>query len=124
MRRIDGQQVRATGRGIEGLTLRQVCNVAYSLVIDEMTLTFRAQVAAGAKFEVDDPLGERIERFEEEIGLRFDPAAAALAMHKAWMTAQGKAWDDTPVTADARWWDQDVEFTSMDDLNKSMTRKA
>lgn len=39
------------------------------------------------------------------------------------MQAQGKAWDDTPVVPDKEWWDQDMEFTDMDDLNKSLTKK-
>lgn len=87
-----------------------------------MTLTFRAQVAAGATWEEPDPLGDRIRRFDEELGFVHSPAADALAMHKAWMAQQGREWDDTPVAADDRWWDQDVEFTDMTSLNRSMTR--
>lgn len=87
-------------------------------------MTFRAQVAAGAQFESDDPLGEKITRFEEEIGLRVNPADVALALHRQWMAQQGKAWDDTPVAGDDRWWDQNIEYTGMEDLNRALTKKV
>jgi hypothetical protein len=93
-----------------------------------MVLTFRARVSRGEKFEAQDPLGDEIRAFEESIGLRGGANAEelALAMHKEWMRQQGKEWDDTPVTGKQadRWWDQDVEYKSMDDLNRKLTRKV
>jgi hypothetical protein len=93
-----------------------------------MTLTFRARLGPESKFESEDPLGDAIRSFEEEIGLHGGSTAEAiaLAMHKEFMRQQGKEWDDTPVSVgdSDRWWDQDVEYTSMRDLNKKLTRKV
>lgn len=90
-----------------------------------MERSYYAQVAAGAKWEnSDDPLGDSIARFEERVGLRENPEEIALAMHRQWLEAQGKEWDDTPVSAGSgQWWDQDVEFTDMRDLDAEARRR-
>lgn len=45
-------------------------------------------------------------------------------MHRQWLKDQGKEWDDTPVGAGSgQWWDQDVEFTSMGDLDANGNRR-
>jgi hypothetical protein len=124
LRWLDGRQIASTGRGIESLTLRQLCNLAYAHYLDEMALTFRAQVAAGAKWDTDDPFAEKVEEFEEKISLRYDPAETARAMQRAWVEAQGGSWDETPVEASKNWWDKDVEFTSMGDLDNAMKGKG
>lgn len=101
-----------------------MCDVAYSCVMAESEKLYYAQVSAGAKWEnSDDPLGEAVIRFEEKIGLRENPEDIALELHKQFLKAQGKKWDDTPVGAGSgQWWDQDVEFTSMEDLDTGKKR--
>lgn len=104
--------------------MRQFCNVVYSLVVDEISVSVRTAVSAGAKFETDDPIGERIQKFEEELGLRTDPMKVALEMQKQFMAMQGLPWDDTPVKLEEdRWWDQDIEYTSMGAFNETMTHR-
>jgi hypothetical protein len=83
-------------------------------------------VAAGAQWkDSHDPLGDEITRFEERIGLRENPEEIALMMHKQFLKDQGREWDDTPVGAgNGQWWDQDVEFTDMSDLDAAAKRRA
>lgn len=97
------------------------------MVTDEMTSRYRAQIARGVEFESGDPLGDQIRKFEEQIGLRTDPMLIAYEQHKRFMQSQGKEWDSTPVAPDAgedRWWDRDVEFTSMAALNQAQTKRG
>ena len=92
--------------------------------MDDLTRHHYAQVAAGAKWETEDPLGDAVRKFEEQVGLRDDPNAWALEQHKKMLAAQGKEWDDTPVKGGSgQWWDQDVEFTEMSDLDRQSSRK-
>jgi photosystem II stability/assembly factor-like uncharacterized protein len=121
---VNGDLIRNTGHGIEELNPRELCDVAYAAILDGLERRFYALTAAGAQWkDSEDPLGEQIERFEEKIGLRDDPNAWALAMHRQFMESQGREWDDTPVGAGSgEWWDQDVEFTSMSDLDKAAKR--
>jgi hypothetical protein len=123
--KVNGDFLRAHGYGIEELDARELCDVAYSCIVADMERHYYAQVAAGGKWEhSDDPLGDSIVRFEERIGLRDDPAALALEMHKRFLAEQGKEWDDTPVGAGSgEWWDQDVEFSSMGDLDQQAQRQ-
>lgn len=83
-------------------------------------------MAAGAKWEgTSDPLADDIRRLEERIGLRENPEEIALALHRQFLADQGKEWDDTPVGAGSgQWWDQDVEFTDMSDLDATAGRRA
>lgn len=124
--KVNGDFLRANGYGIEELDARELCDVAYAAITAGMERHYYALVAAGAKWEgTDDPLGDDIRKFEERIGLRDDPNAWALAMHRQMMEAQGKAWDDTPVTGGSgQWWDQDVEFSSMSDLDAEAKRRG
>lgn len=82
-------------------------------------------MAAGAKWEdATDPLGDMIVRFEERVGLRENPEAIAFELHKQLLKSRGIEWDDTPVGAGSgQWWDQDVEFTDMSDLDKTSRRR-
>jgi hypothetical protein len=123
--KVNGDFVRAHGYGIEGLGVRELCDIAYAAIIADMERHYYALVAAGAKWEgTNDPLGDDIEKFEERIGLRDDPQAWAMEQHKAFLKAQGKEWDDTPVAAGSgQWWDQDVEFSDMADLDKEAHRR-
>jgi hypothetical protein len=84
-----------------------------------------AQMAAGAQWkDSTDPLGDAVQRFEERIGLRENPEDIALELHKQFLKAQGKEWDDTPVSGGSgNWWDQDVEFTDMSDLDREAKRR-
>ncbi len=84
-----------------------------------------AMVAAGAKWEnTTDPLGEAVRRFEERIGLRYNPEDTALELHKKMLAERGIEWDDTPVGAGSgQWWDQDVEFTDMSDLDAAARKR-
>jgi hypothetical protein len=86
---------------------------------------YYAQVAAGATWkDTSDPLGDQIHRFEERIGLRENPEALALAMHKQLLKERGIEWDDTPVgSGNGEWWDQDAEFSDMSDLNREAERR-
>ena len=118
--------LRAHGHGIEELSTRELCDVAYATIVSDLERQYYALLAAGAKWEgTSDPLGDQVTQFEERIGLRDDPAAWALEQHKAFLAAQGKEWDDTPVTGGSgEWWDQDVEFTSMSDLDRAANRRG
>lgn len=104
--------------------MRELCDVAYSYVLEETEKRYLAQVSAGAQWEnTDDPLGDAVTRFEERAGLRENPEDIALELHRQFMKAQGKEWDETPVGAGSgQWWDQDVEFTSMEDLDAGKKR--
>ena len=121
---MNGDFLRAHGYGIEELDTRELCDVAYASIVADMERNFYALVAAGAQWkDTRDPLGDDIRRFEERIGLRDNPEALALEMHKQFLAAQGKEWDDTPVGAGSgQWWDQDVEFSSMSDLDTAAKR--
>jgi hypothetical protein len=123
--KVNGDFLRSHGYGIEELDVRELCDVAYSAIVADMERQYYALVAAGGKWEhSDDPLGDSIVRFEERIGLRDDPAALALEMHKQFLAAQGKEWDDTPVGAgNGEWWNQNVEFTDMSDLDRQAERR-
>ena len=91
-----------------------------------MAKHYYALVAAGAQWKDSrDPLGDDIQRFEERIGLRENPEEIALAMHRQFLKDQGKEWDDTPVGAGSgAWWDQDIEFTDMSDLDAEAKRRS
>jgi hypothetical protein len=66
--------------------------------------------AAGGSYE--NPLDERIKRMEEELGIRFDPYAFALFMHKKIMLPlRGLDWDDSPVEQDWRLRDEEIPGT-------------
>lgn len=124
--KVNGDFLRAHGHGIEELGARELCDIAYAAILEGMERHFYAMVAAGAKWEgTDDPLGDDVRRFEERIGLRDDPMAWALEQHKLFLKAQGKEWDDTPVSGGSgQWWDQDVEFTDMADLDREHKRRT
>jgi hypothetical protein len=123
--KVNGDFIRRHGRGIEQLDPRELCNVAYSAIVSDMEAHYYALVAAGAQWkDSQDPLGDDIRRFEERIGLRDDPEALALQMHKQLLKERGIPWDDTPVGAGTgQWWEQDTEFTSMSDLDVESKRR-
>lgn len=62
------------------MTVREACNCAYFHIVKDMREEDRAARMVGHKF--DTPLDDRIERFEEKIGLRPDHEDLALWMHK------------------------------------------
>jgi hypothetical protein len=62
------------------MTVREAVNFAYFHVVKDMREEDRAARMVGHKFE--DTLEERIERFEEKIGLRPDHDDLALWMHR------------------------------------------
>jgi hypothetical protein len=123
--RANGDLLRATGYGLEELDVRELCDLAYSSIIESMEKQYYAQLAAGGKWEnSDNPLEDSIVRFEERAGLRENPEEIALELHKRFLADQGKEWDDTPVSAGSgQWWDQDVEFTDMADLDQQARRR-
>jgi hypothetical protein len=123
--KVNGDFLRTAGCGIEELDARELCDLAYSAIIEEITRHYHALVAAGAQWKDSrDPLGDDIQRFEERIGLRENPEEIALMMHKQFMKDQGREWDDTPVGAGSgQWWDQDVEFSDMSDLDAAARRR-
>ena len=65
---------------IHEMTVREALNFAYYHVIKDMREEDRAARMAGHEFE--ESLNERIERFEEKIGLRPAHESLALWMHK------------------------------------------
>lgn len=124
--KVNGEFLRAHGHGLQELDVRELCDVAYSAIITDIERNYYALVAAGAQWKDSrDPLGDQVARFEERLGLRDDPEALALAMHKQFMLDQGKEWDETPVgTGSGQWWDQDVEFSDMSDLDQTAKRRT
>lgn len=82
-------------------------------------------MSAGAKWEgTSDPLGDSVRRFEERIGLRDNPEDTAMALHRQLLAARGIEWDETPVSAGSgQWWDQDVEFSDMSDLDAASRKR-
>lgn len=122
---MNGDFLRACGHGIEGLDARELCDIAYAAITDDMTKQYYALIAAGATWkDTKDPLGDQISGFEERVGLRDDPAALALELHKKFLKLQGKEWDDTPASGGSgQWWDQETEFTSMSDLDQAAKQR-
>ena len=124
--RVSGLLLRR-GTRITDLDARELCDVAYSLLVEGIERGYYAQVAAGVKWkDVSDPLGEALYRLEEHLGLHEDPQAVAMELHKKMLKDRGIEWDDTPVSGggSGEWWDQDAEFTSMSDLDAGARRRA
>ena len=105
------------------MTPREGCNLAYFHVIKDMREEDRAARMAGHKF--DDSLEERIERFEEKIGLRPDHEELALWMHKnVLLPALGRKWEDEEVgsqlpagvSEEHRWRFEDQEWDGLKDF--------
>jgi hypothetical protein len=65
---------------IHEMTVREAMNFAYYHVIKDMREEDRAARMAGHQFDQD--LNERIEHFEEKIGLRADHEELAMWMHR------------------------------------------
>lgn len=85
---VDGAALAAGTKQVHEMTMREAANYAYFHVIKDMREEDRAARMAGHKF--DETLDERIERFEEKIGLRPDHEDLALWMHKnVMLPAQG-----------------------------------
>jgi hypothetical protein len=98
------------------MTPREGCNVAYFHIIKDMREEDRAARMVGHQFE--QTLEERIQHFEEKIGLRPDHEDLALWMHKnVLLPALGKTWEDEEVKSalpkgvseEDRWRFEDVE---------------
>jgi hypothetical protein len=68
---------------------------------------------SGSKKDSDDSVETHIERWQEKVGLRVDPAAAALEAMKAFNKMRGIPWDDTPVEMDWRERDEEIPGTYM-----------
>jgi hypothetical protein len=82
--------------------------MAIAWQIDEFRSEDKEFRWSGNKKETDDPVETIIERWQEKVGLKIDPAAQALEAMKAFYKATGRPWDDTPVTAD--WREVDTEI--------------
>lgn len=110
---------------MQDLAPRELCDLAYAAIIADIERSYYAQVSAGAEWkDASDPLGDSIRRFEERVGLRDDPEALALELHKGLLKSRGIEWDDTPVSGGSgKWWDQDVEFSDMSDLDAEAHRR-
>lgn len=103
-----------------------------------MKCTYRAQIAAKAEFQSDDPLGDQIQKFNESIGIVHDSAEDALEQLKYWNKMMGREWDDTPVTEgyvvstkgdvqksqNVGLEDLNVEYAGMDHLNKAIAKNG
>ncbi len=111
------------------MTVREGCNVAYFHVVKDMREEDRAARMAGAQF--DQSLQERIEEFEEKIGLRPAHEDLALWMHKhVMLPAQGytqeqidemfkedtKAVLPRGISEEDRWMFEDEEFDGLKDF--------
>ena len=103
-----------------------------------MKATYRATVARGGDFQSDDPLGDQIAQFDEELGLSTDSKDFAMEQLRMWHELTGKPWDDTPVTegfvVDAKgnktatqnvgMAELNVEYTDMRSLNRELAKKG
>ena len=105
------------------MTPREGCNVAYYHIVKDMREEDRAARMVGHQFEAT--LEERIEHFEEEIGLRTAHEDLALWMHKnILLPALGKTWEDEEVKAalpkgvseEDRWRFEDEEWDGLKDF--------
>lgn len=105
------------------MTVREGCNHAYFHVVKDMREEDRAARMVGHKFE--EPLEDRIQRFEEKIGLRPDHEELALWMHKnVLLPALGRKWEDeevgSPLPAgideEHRWRFEDQEWDGLKDF--------
>jgi hypothetical protein len=105
------------------MTPREGCNVAYFHIVKDMREEDRAARMVGHQFEAT--LEERIEHFEEEIGLRPAHEDLALWMHKnVLLPALGKTWEDEEVKAalpkgvseEDRWRFEDEEWDGLKDF--------
>lgn len=118
-----------SGRQVHHMTIREGCNLAYAHVVKDMREEDRAARMAGCKFE--ETLQERIEEFEEKIGLRPAHMDLALWMHKhVMLPAQGYtpeqiaamfeegAKSELPrgVSEEDRWMFEDQEFDGLKDF--------
>jgi hypothetical protein len=78
---VDGLSFKeGSGVQLHEMTVREAVNCAYSHIVKDMREEDRAARMAGHQF--DEDLNERIERFEEKIGLRPAHDSLALWMHK------------------------------------------
>lgn len=108
------------------MTVREGCNLAYFHVINDMRTDERAVLMAGGKY--DTSLEDRIEEFEEKIGLRPAHEDLALWMHKhVMLPAQGytqeqidemfkedaKAALPRGISEEDRWMFEDEEFDGL-----------
>lgn len=114
------------------MTVREAVNYAYYHVVKDMRDEDRAARMAGHKF--DDTFEERLEHFEEKIGLRPDHEDLALWMHKnVMLPAQGytpeqiaEMFDETASAAlpngvgeEDRWRFEDQEIDGLKDFQGS-----
>jgi hypothetical protein len=108
------------------MTVREACNLAYFHVVRDMREEDRAARVAGA--QMPDSLQDRIEEFEEKIGLRPAHEDLALWMHKhVMLPAQGytqeqidemfkedtKAALPKGISEEDRWRFEDEEFDGL-----------
>ena len=78
---MDGLSLKkGSGIQIHEMTVREAINYAYAHIVEDMREEDRAARMAGHNFE--ESLEDRIERFEEKIGLRPAHEDLALWMHK------------------------------------------
>lgn len=88
--------------------MREAINIAIAWQVDDFRKEDHAFRWSGSKKESDDPVEVTIERWQEKIGLKVDPAAEALEAMKRFYAATGKEWDDTPVEVDWRMRDEEI----------------
>jgi hypothetical protein len=110
---VDGRLLLSHGRGLHTFTVREACNIAIAWQTDDFRREDHAFRWSGSKKESDDPVEVIIERWQEKIGLKVDPAAEALEAMKRFYKATGKDWDDTPVEVDWRMKDEEIPGTYM-----------
>lgn len=105
------------------MTVREGVNVAYFHIVRDMREEDRQARMAGHKFA--ETLEERIQYFEERIGLRPDHMELALWMHKnVLLPALGRTWDDEEakddlprgVAEEDRWRFKDEEWDGLKDF--------
>lgn len=105
------------------MTVREGINLAYYHLVSDMREEDRLARMAGHRFDVS--LDERIERFEEQIGLRPNHEELALWYHKnVLLPALGRKWEDEEVASDLppgvgeadRWRFEDLEWDGLKDF--------
>lgn len=93
--------LRNQGRGILTFSVREICNIAYSIIVEDLEKMWWAQFShPNTDLEKLGSIEETVERFEERIGLRINPEDIAMEQHKAMLKAKGIEWDNTPYTPD------------------------
>jgi hypothetical protein len=113
---IDGRLLLNHGKGIQDYTAREICNIAYALIREQIQ----------PPMAEDDPsMEEQIIKFETDIGLRAGGESEAYENWRKFMILQGKDPDDPALAEEAaRAANKDKEWFEDGSLNGEVTEIA